>query len=90
MTPLMRRSRSPWWMLALVLVIGALLGSVIAEAVEGYQGLSLLARDLRFGLDPPATLDLRVITVTFGTTIRLNLAILIGIVVAVWIFRMLQ
>lgn len=90
MTPLMRRSRSPWWMLLLVLVIGALLGSVIAEAVEGYQGLSFLARDLRFGLDPPATLDLRVLTVTFGTTVRLNLAILIGIVVAVWIFRMLQ
>src|SRR5437870_881482 len=63
---------------------------VIAEAVAAYPGLSFLARDIRAGVDPPLTVDLRFLTFTIGATLRLNLAILIGIVIAVWIFRLLQ
>ncbi len=85
-----RRTRSPWWVLAFVIAVGALLGSVIAEAVAAYPGLSFLARDIRAGVDPPLTVDLRFLTFTIGATLRLNLAILIGIVIAVWIFRLLQ
>jgi len=85
-----RRTRSPWWVLVFVIVVGALLGSVIAEAVAAYPVLSLLSRDVRAGIDPPLTLDIRVLTFTIGATVRLNLAILIGIVVAIWIFRLLQ
>lgn len=77
-------------MLFFVMVAGALLGSVIAEALVGYPGLSFLSRDIHAGVDPPLTLDLRVFTFTIGTTIRLNLAILLGIVLAIWIFRLLQ
>lgn len=85
-----RRTRSPWWVLAFVIAVGALLGSVIAEAVTAYPALSFLARDIRAGVDPPLTVDLRFLTFTIGGTLRLNLAILIGIVVAIWIFRLLQ
>lgn len=85
-----RRLRSPWWVLFFVIFFGALLGSVIAEAVGAYPALGWLAKDVRAGIDPPLTLDLRVFTVTIGTTIRLNVAILLGIVIAVWIFRLLQ
>jgi hypothetical protein len=84
-----RRPRSPWWVLFFVIFIGALLGSVIAEAVTAYPALAFLSRDVRAGIDPPLTLDLRVFTFTIGATVRLNLAILIGIVLAVWIFRLL-
>lgn len=87
---LARRARNPWWLLLFVVAAGALLGSVIADAVVGYPVLSFLSRDVRAGIDPPFTLDLRVMTVTIGATIRLNLAILVGIVLAFWIFRLLQ
>ncbi len=50
-----RRSRNPWWMLAIVIFLGALLGSVIAEALAGYPVLSFLSRDLFYGIDPPFT-----------------------------------
>lgn len=86
----MRRTRSPWWVLVFVITVGALLGSVIAEAVAAYPVLAFLARDLRAGIDPPLTIDIRFFTFTIGATLRLNLAILIGIVVAIWIFRLLQ
>lgn len=85
-----RRLRSPWWVLFFVIFFGALLGSVIAEAVGAYPAFAWLAKDVRAGIDPPLTLDLRVFTVTIGTTVRLNVSILLGIVIAVWIFRLLQ
>lgn len=85
-----RRIRSPWWILLFVVVVGAVLGSVIAEALVGYPVLSVLSRDVHVGIDPPFTVDLRLFTFTIGATIRLNLAIFLGIVLAVWIFRLLQ
>ena len=85
-----RRGRSPWWMLAIVIFLGALLGSVIAEALAGYPVLSFLSRDLFYGIDPPFTLNARVLTFTIGMTIRLNLAIILGIIVAFWLFRQLS
>lgn len=85
-----RRIRTPLWMWLFVIVVGAVLGSVIAEALVGYSVLSFLSRDVRVGIDPPLTIDLRVITFTLGGTVRLNLAILLGILIAVWIFRLLQ
>jgi hypothetical protein len=87
---LARRGRNPWWLLLFVIIAGALLGSVIADAIVGYPVLSFLSRDVRAGIDPPFTVDLRVVTLTFGATLRLNLAILVGVVLAIWIFRLLQ
>lgn len=85
-----RRSRNPWWMLAIVIFLGALLGGVIAEALAGYPVLSFLSRDLFYGIDPPFTLNARVLTFTVGMTIRLNLAIILGIIVAFWLFKQLS
>ncbi|MDR7523323.1 MAG: DUF4321 domain-containing protein [Armatimonadota bacterium] len=84
-----RRPRNPWWVLLVVVLAGGLLGSVIAEAVVGYPVLGFLAREVRAGLDPPVTLDLRIVSVTAGGIIRLNLAMILGIIIAVWIYRLL-
>jgi hypothetical protein len=84
-----RRARNPWWVLLLVVLFGGLLGSVIAEAVAGYPVLGFLAREVRAGLDPPVTLELRIVSVTLGGIVRLNMAMLLGVIVAVWIYRLL-
>ncbi len=72
-----------------VVLCGGLLGSVIGEAVVGYPLLGFLAREVRAGLDPPLVLDLRIISLTLGGIIRLNLAMLVGVIIAVWIYRLL-
>jgi hypothetical protein len=84
-----RAGRNPWVVLVVVVVLGGLLGSVIAEAVVGYPVLGFLAREVRAGIDPPVTLDLRIISVTLGGIIRLNLAMVLGVIIAVWIYRLL-
>ncbi|MGQ0570600.1 MAG: DUF4321 domain-containing protein [Armatimonadota bacterium] len=81
--------RNPWWVLLVVVLFGGLLGSVIAEAVVGFPLLGFLAREVRAGVDPPVTLDLRIISITLGGIIRLNLAMVLGVIVALWIYRLL-
>jgi len=85
-----RRTRSPWWVLVFVIFVGGVLGGVVAEALSAYPSLAFLTRDLRIALaDPPFTFDLRVLTVTFGLTIRLNLAMVGGVFLALWLFRLM-
>jgi hypothetical protein len=84
-----RAGRNPWYVLLVIVLLGGLLGSVIAEAVVGYPVLGFLAREVRAGIDPPVTLDLRIVSVTLGGVLRLNLAMVLGVIVAIWIYRLL-
>lgn len=84
-----RRARNPWWVLFIVILFGGLLGSVIAEAVAGYPVLGFLSREVRAGVDPPFTLELRIVSITLGGIVRLNFAMLLGVVIAIWIYRLL-
>jgi len=73
-----------------VVILGGTLGNVIAKALVGYPVVSFLSRDIHVGIDPPFSIDLSIIAVIFGATIRLNLAMLGGIVLAIWILRLLR
>jgi hypothetical protein len=84
-----RGGRNPWTVLAVIVLLGGLLGSVIAEAVVGYPVVGFLAREVRAGIDPPVTIDLRIISLTLGGIVRLNLAMVLGVIIAVWIYRLL-
>jgi hypothetical protein len=82
----LRRRRS-WLALALVVLAGGVVGHVLSEAVAAFSPLSFLARSVEPGLDPALHLDLGLVTFTFGFTVRLNLAVLLGVVFALWVWR---
>lgn len=84
-----RTARDPWWILIVVVVAGAMLGSVVADALGQFTYLAPLGHSVAFGADPPVTLDLRVVTLTLGFVVRLNLATVLGIIAAVYVFRLL-
>jgi hypothetical protein len=84
-----KRGRNPWWVLIVILIAGAMLGSVLANAIGQFTYLSWLGRSVVVGLSPPVVIDLGVMTVTAGFTLRLNLAIVLGILIAAYVFRML-
>lgn len=83
-----RRARRPWAALLLVFVLGAIVGHVLAESVRHIPSLSFLARTLALGLEPPVRLDLALVTLTFGFTVRLNLAVVLGILIALVAWRL--
>ena len=84
-----RRGGNPWWILIVIVVAGAMLGSVLADAVGQFTYLSWLDRSVVIGLTSPVTVDLHVLTLTLGFSLRLNLAMVLGILVAAYVFRML-
>jgi len=84
-----RAVREPWWILAIVVLAGAMLGSVVADALGQFTYLAPIGHSVAVGVDPPVTLDLRVITLTLGFVVRLNLAIVLGIIAAIFVFRLL-
>ena len=79
--------------LLVIIILGALIGSVIGEviAILAPGGLleKIFSKGLNPGLSPPAVLDLKVLTLTFGLTMKVNLASLLGIVLALLIYRKL-
>jgi len=79
--------------LLVILILGALIGSVIGEVIGtlapgGYLE-TVFSKGVNPGISPPAVLDLKVITLTLGVTVRINLASLLGIVLALLIYRKL-
>ncbi len=71
------------WILLLLLLAG------VANLFGGFSGLGWLAYGSSFGLTSPLVLDLGVLTLQFGFTIRFTIAGLIGIVLAFFLYRRL-
>ncbi|RMD51999.1 MAG: DUF4321 domain-containing protein [Nitrospirae bacterium] len=79
-------------MLLIVISVGALLGHVLGEAigtVVRHNSLfyKLFIEGINPGIKPPATLDLKLITLTLGFTLRLNMVSVIGVVISLLLFR---
>lgn len=78
-----------FWILLLLLLSGIVLGSFIGNLTQNIAGLSWLSFGQSFGLDSPLIINLGVIVFTFGLTIRITMASIIGVVLALLIYRML-
>jgi len=71
------------------LVVGSLLGELLASILPVWLGQDLIAKGPTIGLNPPSTLDLRFLALTFGFTIKVNLVGILGIIIAALTFRRL-
>ena len=69
------------------LVCGSLLGELLAQFVSSPWLKDVLTRGPLLGLSPPATLDLRLLSITFGVLFKVNVVGLVGILVALLIVR---
>ena len=74
-----------FWILLLLLLAGIVLG----EATKSISLLSWLNFGQSFGLDTPLVLNLGVLVITFGLTIRITMASIIGVAIALLIYRFL-
>ncbi len=80
-------------MLLVILILGALIGTVIGEViaamVPGGTLEKIFSTGINPGLSPPATLNLKVLSVSFGFTVKINLSSLLGIGLALLLYRKL-
>ena len=75
--------------LILLLLAGLVIGGFIGEWLSSYPTFSFLNYGKTFGLTSPLILDLNVLVLTFGLTVKFTLASIIGIVIAFIIYRRL-
>ncbi len=77
------------WSLLLLVLAGIVLGGFIGTLTGGIPALSWLNYGQSFGLDSPMVLNLGILVITFGLTIKITMASILGIVIAILVYRLL-
>lgn len=78
-----------FWVLLLLLMSGIVLGGFIGSLAEDISWISWLNFGQSFGLDSPIVLNLGILVITFGLSIKITMASIIGVVVALAIYRII-
>ena len=69
------------------LLSGLVIGGLLGELASKVEWLWWLSYGQSFGLATPIELDLNVITITFGLMFKINIASIIGMALAIFIYR---
>ena len=76
-----------FWVLLVFLLAGLVIGGLIGEFANRFGGLWWLSYGQTFGITSPFVLDLSILTITFAFTIKINIASIIGILIAILVYR---
>ena len=74
------------WILIVLVMIGFVIGRFIGTYFEG----SFLNYGQSFGMSSPVELNLGFIILTFGLTININIASVLGVIISLVIYRFVR
>ena len=77
------------WLTVLLVCVGVVIGTLVSSATEGISWLSWLSYGLDFGLTSPFVLDLKVISITFGFTLKLTGSVIIFVALSLLLGRLI-
>lgn len=75
------------WVFLIFILSGIVLGGLLGVLAEKVSWLWWLSYGEEFGITDPVVLDLSVLRITFGLWIKINVASIIGMILAVLIYR---
>ena len=75
------------WILLIFILSGLVVGGLLGQLASNVSWLSWLAYSQSFGLKNPVVLDLSVVELTFALMFRINIASIIGMVLAIFIYK---
>ena len=78
-----------FWILLIMLLAGIVLGGFMGQLANGISWLSWLNFGQSFGLDSPLVINFGILVITLGLTIKITMASIIGIAIALIIYRMI-
>lgn len=76
-----------FWILLVFLLSGLVIGGLLGEIASRIDFLWWLAYGQSFGLTEPLKLDLSVINITFALMFKINIASILGMTLAIFIYR---
>ena len=75
------------WILIVFILCGIVVGGLLGDLASKVDFLWWLSYGESFGFSTPIKLDLNVIQLTFGLMFKINIASIIGMVLAIFIYR---
>lgn len=78
---------SKFWLFLIFLFSGIIIGGLIGDLSKSVPYLAWLGYGKSFGLTEPLLLDISVLKLSFSIMFELNIASVIGILIAVLVYR---
>ena len=78
-----------FWILLIMLLAGIVLGGFMWQLAEGISWLNWLNYGQSFGLNSPLVIDFGILVITFGLSIQITMASIIGLALALIIYRLI-
>lgn len=75
------------WILMVFILSGLVIGGLLGQLASNIDFLWWLSYGQEFGLTSPLTLDLSIVKLTFGLQLKINIASIIGVAIAIFIYR---
>lgn len=75
------------WILLIFILSGLVVGGLLGELAGKINWLWWLSYSQSFGLENPVVLDLSVIKVTFALMFKISISSIIGMVLAIFIYK---
>ena len=75
------------WILLVFILAGLVIGGLIGQLAQNIYFLWWLSYGQSFGFSTPIQLDLNIIQLTFGLMLKINIASIIGVIIAILIYR---
>jgi hypothetical protein len=75
------------WILLIFILSGLVIGGLLGELASRVDWLWWLSFGEQFGLENPLILDLDIVKITFALMVKINIASIIGMGVAIFIYR---
>lgn len=76
-----------FWLFIIFLFAGIILGGLLGEFATNVSFLSWLSYGKSFGLTEPFVLDISILQISFKFLVQLNVASIIGILIAIIVYR---
>lgn len=75
------------WILIVFLLAGLVIGGLLGKLASSVSWLWWLSYEQQFGLETPFVLDLSVLKITFGLMVKINVASIIGMILAIFVYK---
>lgn len=75
------------WILLVFLLAGLVIGGLLGKLASSVSWLWWLSYEQEFGINSPIVLDLSVLKLTFGLMFKINIASIIGMILAIFIYK---
>jgi len=80
-------TRDKNWIVILFIFAGLVIGGLLGEVASQVEWLNWLAYGQTFGIENPFVLNLNVMSLTFAFALHINIASIIGLTIAIFLYR---